>query len=43
MFCQKREIDGCTIWMKRYGLYTSQVVGKEIIDMGYVKQETYSM
>jgi len=43
MLCQKREMDGCVPWMKSDGLYTSGVVGREPIHMGYVKQELFSM
>jgi len=32
-------MDRYALWMKRDGLYTSGVVGSEIIHMGYVKQE----
>jgi len=35
-FAKKGGIDGCTPQMKRDGLYTSGVVGKETIHMGYV-------
>jgi len=43
MLCKKREIDGCALWMKRDGLYTSTVVGSETIHIGYIKQELCSM
>jgi len=37
MLCNKKEMDGCTSWMKREGLYTSGMVGSETPHMGYVK------
>jgi len=43
LLCQKRKMDGCAPWMKRDGLYTSEVVRSETIHMGYVKQELYSI
>jgi len=38
MLCQKRKMDGCALWMKRDGLYTSHVVESETINMEFVKQ-----
>jgi len=35
ILCQKREMEGYTPWMKRDGLYTSEVVGSETIYIGY--------
>lgn len=32
--------NGCVLWMKTAGLYTSRVVGRETINMGYTKQKT---
>jgi len=43
MLCKKREMDGCTPWMKRDGLYTSGVVGRQTIHMGFIKEELYLM
>jgi len=43
MPCYKKDIDGCAPWMKRVGLYTSGVVGRETIYMGYVQLELCSM
>jgi len=34
MPCKKKDMDGCTPWMKRGGLYISGVVGREAIYMG---------
>jgi len=39
----KREMNGCALWMRRDGLYTSQVVGSKTINIGYIKQDMYSM
>ena len=42
-FGKKRKLmDGneCVLWMKIVGLYTSRVVGRETINMGYTKQKT---
>jgi len=39
----KRKIDGCTLCMKRDGLFTSGIVGNETTYMGYVKQELCSI
>jgi len=36
MPCKKRDMDECAPWMKRTSLYTSGVVGRETIYMGYV-------
>jgi len=36
-FANKKEMDGCTPWMKREALYTSGVVGRETTHMEYVK------
>jgi len=33
---QKRDMNGCIPWMKRAGLYTSGVIERETIHMGYV-------
>jgi len=43
MPCKKRDMDECAPWMKRDSLYTSGVVGREIIHMGYVQLELYSI
>jgi len=43
MPCKKRDMDECAPWMKRVGLYTSGVVGRETIHMGYVQLELCSM
>jgi len=40
---KKKDMDGCAPWMKRDSLYTSRVVGRETIHMGYVLQELCSM
>jgi len=41
---QKKWMDenGFVLWMKTTGLYTSGVVGREIIHMGYIKQKLCS-
>jgi len=44
-FANKRkwfDENGCVPWMKRVGLYTSGVVGRETIHMGYIKQKLCS-
>jgi len=33
---KNRDMDGCALWIKRDGLYTSGVVGRETIHMRYV-------
>jgi len=43
MLCKKKDMDACAPWIKRAGLYTSEVVGRETIYMGYIQQELYSM
>jgi len=43
MLCKRREMDGCTPWMKRDGLYINGVVGGETIHMGYKEKELCSM
>jgi len=39
MLYKKLEMDGCAPWMKRASLYTSGVVGRETMNMGYKNQE----
>ncbi len=41
MLFKKKWMDenGCVPWMKTDGLYTSGEVGRETIDMGYIKQK----
>jgi len=34
--------NGCVPWMKTNDLYTSGVVGRKTIHMGYIKQKLYS-
>jgi len=43
MPCKKRDMNECAQWMKRASLYTSGVARREIIYMGYIRQELCSM
>jgi len=42
MLYKRKEMDGCTLWMKRKAFYTSRVAASKTTHMEYVKQELHS-